>query len=338
MKVISVLGVDLAKNVFQLHGNGANGKTVLRKQLSRGKVLEFIAKLPPCLIGMESCSGSNYWAREFARFGHTVRQMAPQFVKPYVKSNKNDQNDAEAIAEAVVRPSMRFVPMKGVEHHDIQTIHRVRQRLVRNRTALVNEFHGLLIEYGVALSLPRAKLRQELRELVSPEHPILSPVVKETLTEMLGELDQLQERVEACDEKLQRIAKKSPMCERIQKIPGIGLITATGMIAAVPDARNFKNGRQFSAWLGLVPKQRSSGGKSVLLGISKRGDTYLRTMLIHGARSVLRYAPRKTDRLSEWAVAKQKTRGTNRAVVAVANKNARIVWALMSSEREYQAA
>src|SRR5687768_10057693 len=175
VKTISVLGVDLAKNVFQLHGLDESGKTVLRRQLSRNKLLLFVANLPPCLIGMESCSGSNYWAREFEKLGHTFRQMAPQFVKPYVKSNKNDANDAEAIAEAVTRPNMRFVPIKSPEHHDLQTLHRVRQRLIRHRTALINEFHGLLIEYGITLSLGFTRMRQELREILSPESAVLAP-------------------------------------------------------------------------------------------------------------------------------------------------------------------
>jgi len=340
MKVINVIGVDLAKNVFQLHGNDRDGHTVFQKRLSRNKLLPFIANLPPCLIGMESCGGSNFWAREFEKLGHTVKQMAPQFVKPYLKGNKkNDAVDAEAIAEAVVRPNMRFVPIKNREHHDIQTIHRIRSRLVKSRTALINEFHGLLIEYGIVLSLSKTKMRIELRSILdAQENEAIGCDAKIILNEMLSEWEMLQKRVEMCDGKLEKIAKNNEACRRIQGIPGVGLITATAIVAAVPDAKNFDNGRQFSAWMGLVPKQHSSGGKNVLLGISKNGNTYLRTLLVHGGRSVLRMADKKTDRMSVWAIQKQKTRGNNRAIVAIANKNARMIWALMTSGESYRVA
>lgn len=338
MNTISVLGIDLAKKVFQLHGNDQHGQAVLKKQLTRKKLMNFIANLPPCLIGVEACSGSNYWAREFQKCGHTVKQISPQFVKPYVKSNKNDAADAEAIAEAVTRPNMRFVAIKQKEHHDIQTIHRVRQRLVTHRVALTNEFHGLLIEYGVVLSRPIAHMRKELAEVLAPESEVIGADTKEILLSMLEELDSMQKRIDLCDSKIKAISRGSDLCRRLEEIPGVGCITSTAILAGVVDASLFKNGRQFSAWLGLVPRQHSTGGKSVLLKISKRGDCYLRMLLVHGARSKLRVASTKDDRVSKWVCEKKKTRGHNRAIVALANKNARIIWALMSSNQEYRMA
>lgn len=338
MQTISVIGVDLAKKVFQIHGNDQSGKTVIKKQLSRKKLMEFIVNLPPCLIGMESCGSSNYWAREFQKHGHTVRQIPPQFVKPFVKSNKNDAADAEAIAEAVVRPNMRFVPIKQKEHHDIQTIHRVRTRLVRNRVALTNELHGLLSEYGIVLPLLRKKMLENLAEVLSPESEVIGVQTKAVLLEVVKELSDIEERIELCDDSLSTYSKSNEVCRRILEIPGIGVITATGIVASVPDAKAFKNGRQFSAWLGLVPKQHSSGGKDKLLGISKRGDVHLRTLLIHGGRAVVRSAiqKEKTDSIGLWAREKERLRGANRAAVAVANKNARIIWALMARGESFK--
>jgi transposase len=340
MKAINVLGIDLAKTIFQLHGNNEHGKTVLKKQVKRAKLLETLSTMPPCLIGMEACSGASYWANEFEKIGHTVKLMAPQFVKPYVKSNKNDAADAEAIAEAVTRPNMRFVPIKQAWQRDIQCVHRARQRLIKNRTALTNEMHGLLHEYGIVVTKSTrssAKFRAELREAIAPESEILSPDTKETFLQLLAELDEINRNIEFFDSKILRISQENELCERLQTIPGVGKITATAILGTVADAKLFKSGREFSAWLGLVPRQNSSGGKEQLLGISKRGDVYLRCMLVHGARSVLRTAGNRQDTLSQWAMEKQRTRGTNRAIVAVANKNARIIWALMNSGKSYEA-
>jgi transposase len=339
MKEISVIGIDLAKEVFQLHGADRQGKPVLKKKISsRAKLLEFVANLQPCLIGMEACSGASFWAREFLKHGHEVKLMAGQFVKPYVKSNKNDAADAEAIAEAVVRPNMRFVPIKHTWQQDLQMLHRIRQRLVRNRTAVINELHGLLLEYGIALPRSKSRILKELALLLAPESEKLSQDAKICFEVLVDELKALEIRVEQCSEKIERFAAAHEVCQRIQKIPGVGVMTSTAVIAAVGDPKLFKNGRQFSAWLGLVPRQSSSGGKSVLLGISKRGDPYIRSLLVHGGRSVLRVAHLKTDRVSQWALRKAGERGQNRAVVAVANKNARIIWSLMSSGKEYQSA
>jgi transposase len=336
MKEISVLGIDLAKNVFQLHGNDSNGRAVLKKQLKREKLLSFIANIPPCVIAMEACSSANYWAREFQKLGHTAKLIAPQFVKPFVKSNKNDQADAEAIAEAASRPNMRFVPVKQTWQQDIQCIHRIRQRLVRGRVAAINELHGLLMEYGIALPKSEARFFEELASVLAPESEKLSADVKQTFALLLDELNATDERIERLNKKIVLISKTNEICKRLQTIPGVGPKTATAVLASVADATVFKNGRQFSAWLGLVPRQSSSGGKDLLLGISKRGDVYLRCLLVHGARSVIRTADTKKDRLSQWALEKEKTRGTNRAIVAVANKNARIIWSLMKSGETYK--
>jgi transposase len=338
MKEVTVLGIDLAKSVFQVHGNDAHGKTVFSRKISRAKLLSFIANFPTCTIGMEACGGAHYWAREFEKLGHTVRMMAPQFVKPFVKSNKNDVADAEAIAEAVMRPNMRFVAVKRVEQQGIQSIHRVRQRRVVARTALTNECHGLLLEFGIVLPRTTKAFMQELSELVSPESEVLSADMKELVFGMIEELRHLDASITKADAKLKKIVTDNEDCRRIHEIPGVGVLTASAIIAAVPDPRLFKNGREFSAWLGLVPRQNSSGGKNVLLGISKRGDPYLRMLLVHGGRSVIRLADNRTDRLSRWAAEKKRTRGSNRATVAVANKNARIIWALLAKKGEYRQA
>jgi transposase len=335
---ITVLGIDLAKSVFQLHGVNRTGKAVLRKRLSRGQLLGFMANLPPCLVGMEACGGSNYWAREFQKLGHTVRLMSPQFVKPYVKSNKNDAADAEAICEAVQRPSMRFVPIKQVDQQDLQSVHRVRERLVKARTALSNEIRGLLSEYGIVLPVSMKQLRERLPTLLQATDGPLTSLGQEIFARLWKELRELDEQVGFWNEKIQAIYQAHPACQRLAEIPGVGPLTATALIASVSDPQMFKNGREFSAWLGLVPRQNSSGGKTQLLGISKRGDVYLRTLLVHGARTTLRWAEGKSDPRSQWAQQLMERRGKNRAAVALANKNARIVWALLARNEAYRPA
>lgn len=338
---ISVLGIDLAKSVFQLHGVNRAGKVVLRKKLSRGQLMAFIAHLPPCLIGMEACGGSNFWAREFQKLKHTVRLMSPQFVKPYVKSNKNDAADAEAICEAVQRPNMRFVSIKQVEQQDLQSVHRVRERLIKARTALANEIRGLLSEYGVVIPPSMASLREHLPILLQQQTSHDSPLTsmsQELFGKLWQELLAVDVQVEFWNEKIQSIYKAHPACQRLGEIPGVGPLTATALIASVSDPQVFKNGREFSAWLGLVPRQNSSGGKTQLLGISKRGDVYLRTLLIHGARSTLRWVEGKEDGRSRWVQSLVERRGKNRAAVALANKNARIVWAVLARGEAYRQA
>ena len=334
---ISVVGIDIAKRVFHLVGMDQRGKIVMRKRCSRGEVLPLLANLGPTTIGMEACGGAHYWARCLREQGHEVKLMAPQFVKPYVKSNKNDMRDAEAIAEAVTRPSMRFVPVKDVAQQDIQALHRVRERLVTARTALVNEMRGLLAEYGIVLPQGLAKFRQALMSTLEAEHTKLTPLGQELFHKLFGELGKLDAELAYYQDKLEALAQAHPVCQRLLTIPGIGPLTATALLAAVGDAGVFKNGRQFAAWLGLVPKQYSTGGQTRLLGISRRGDSYIRKLLIHGARATLRWARTKADRRSQWIRGLLDRRGWNRTAVAVANKNARIVWALLSRGGIYEA-
>jgi len=307
---IKRVGVDLAKQVFQVHGVDCQDKAVLRKRLKRDQVLKFFATLPRCLVGMEACGGSHHWARELQELGHDVKLVAPQFVKPYVKGNKNDANDAEAICEAIGRPTMRFVAVKTVAQQDLQAAHRIRSELVRQRTAKANQVRGLLAEYGIVVGRRVEALRQGLTYL--------------------------DKRAAAMDKQLHTPANDDPAAKRLQGIPGIGPITATALACAVGDGKRFKRGRDLAAGIGLTPKQHSSGGKEKLLGISKRGDAYLRTLLIHGARSVLKVAGNKDDLRSRWLQQLCSRRNKNIAAVALANKNARVAWALLSKGLGYQ--
>ena len=332
---IKRIGIDLAKLVFQVHGVDYQGKVVLPKQLRRNQVLAFFSKLPPCLIGMEACGGAHYWAREIQKQGHTVKLMAPQFVKPYVKSNKNDANDAEAICEAVSRPNMRFVAIKTIAQQDLQSAHRIRTVLVQQRTAKVNHIRGLLAEYGIIVARQVEKLRNALPRLLEDAENGLSFDFRELLQELQQDLAGLDDRVGEMDKKIRLEANNNAAAKRLQQIPGIGPITATALVCAIGDGKQFKRGRDLAAWLGLTPRQHSTGGKDCLLGISKRGDTYLRTLLIHGARAVLRVAAKKDDPRSCWIQSLCSRRNKNIAAVALANKNARIVWALLTKEIDF---
>lgn len=335
---VATLGIDLAKRIFQIHGLDERGKTVLRKRLSRNKLLEFLSTLPPCLIGMESSGGAHYWARKIRDLGHDAKLISPQFVKPFVKSNKNDYNDAEAICEAIVRPSMRFVAIKSIEHQDIQALHRVRERLIKERTALANQIRGLLSEYGIILPIGIQNVRKGLPLILDNTENELTPISREIFTELYTELRFVEERIDKYNRHIERVFLSNPVCHRLAEVEGVGTLAATALIAAVGDSRSFKNGRQMAAWLGLVPRQSSTGGKTVLLGITKRGNRYLRALLIHGARAVLRYAPNKSDVRSHWITSVKNRRGSNIAAVSLANKNARILWALMSRDETYRKA
>jgi len=334
---VTRVGLDLAKNVFQVHGVDRQERSVAKRKLSRGQVRVYFEKLSPCLIGMEACASAHYWAREFGRMGHRVKLIAPQFVKPYVKSQKNDANDAEAICEAVGRPNMRFVTVKTVAQQDIQAIHRIRSELIRQRTAKANQIRGLLAEYGIAVPIGIGALRRALPELQEDAENGLSGVFRRLLTGLREDLGNFDARVAALDQEIEIAARAEPMAERLQSIPGIGPIGATALVAAVGDARQFARGRDMAACLGLTPGQHSSGGKEQLLGISKRGDSYLRTLLIHGARAVLKTAGRKTDPRSCWVMNIAARRHKNVAAVALANKNARIAWALLTRGGGYDA-
>ena len=334
---ITTVGIDLAKNLFQVHAVDERGNAVLRKQLRRRQVAVFFGNLPPCVIGMEACASAHYWGRTLQRFGHTVRLMAPQFVKPYVKTNKNDVADAEAICEAVSRPNMRFVPIKSIEQQGILSVHRVRQGFVKARTAQANQIRGLLGEFG--LVIPQgiynvAKRVPEILEDASNELPVPFRHLIDRLTQHLKELDR---QVKEFEQEIIAWHRGSELSRKLEKIPGIGPLAASALVASIADARSFKNGRQVSAWLGLVPRQNSSGGKPTLLGMSKRGDAYLRTLLIHGARSAILAAKNKVDNTQGWLTNLLKRRHPNIAAVALANKNVRTVWAILAHGREFKA-
>jgi transposase len=334
----TTLGIDVAKQVFQLHGVDERGHVVMQKRVSRSKLRVTVAQLPPCLIGMEACSSAQYWAREFQKLGHTVKLISPQFVKPYVKGNKNDSRDAEAICEAVSRPHMRFVPLKTVESQDIQAIHHMRSRLIKERTALVNQIRGLLAERGIVIAQGIIRLRKQLPIIMEDLGNELTPLSREVMRELYEQLVALDERVTRADHLVRRVFHENPQCQKLAQIEGIGPVVATALVAAVGDARVFTTGRHLAAWLGVVPRQHSTGGKERLLGISKRGDRYLRALLIHGARATVHRARGKTDARSRWVMSLEQRRGKNIATVAIANKNARIAWALLTSDVEYRKA
>lgn len=336
MKVIRI-GIDLAKQVFQVHGVDAAGKKVLGRKLQRAEMLAFFQRMEPCLIGMEACASAHYWARELGAQGHEVRLMAPQFVKPYVKGNKNDANDAEAICEAVGRPSMRFVSI-SVDQQAMQSEHRVRSRLVRARTALANEIRGLLGELGVVIPVGLSALRIRLPELLEEAGSGLPERLRILLAELREELLMLDERLAVHERRLQETARQDERVQRLLAIEGVGLVTATALVAAVGDAKQFANGRAMAAWLGITPREHSSGGKQRLGGISKRGDVYLRTLVIHGARSALKAAGSKTDRRSQWVTRVAERRNRNIATVALANKNMRIAWSVLARNEAYRRA
>lgn len=335
MDNIYVVGIDLAKEIFQVHGNDKQGRCVVKKRLTRKKLTDHLANMPRCIVAMEACGGSNYWARKSLEAGHEVRLISPQFVKPFVKSNKNDSADAEAIAEAAVRPNMRFVAMKSPEQQDLQALHRVRERIVKERTAIGNQIRGFLQEYGLTMAKGIGRLKKELPLMITNEKNELTPLTRELLLDLLGQLRIADERVAVYHDKILMISRKSTVCQRLEKIPGVGPMTSTTVLATVGDPKVFRNGRQFSAYVGLVPRQHSSGGKPVLLGISKRGDIYLRKLLIHGARAVIKFCSIRDDARSRWIQNLVLRCGKNRAAVALANKNARTIWALMATGHEY---
>ena len=335
---VHVLGVDLAKNVFQLHGVDRKGRCVLVRRVRRELLMNLIAELDPCLIGIEACTGAFYWQRQFERHGHTVKIIAPQYVKPFVRRQKNDSNDAEAICTAVQQPNMRFVPKKTLEQQDIQALHRARQRLVNHRTALISQMRGLLLDRGIAIGVAATRARSMIPKVLNEPNEDLSSLTREIITSLYDFMLQIDARIRFFDKKIDAIFKANEACQRIAKIRGVGPKTATAMIAAIGDGSDFKNGRHLAAWLGLVPRQHSSGDRRVMLGISKRGSQHLRTLLVHGARAVVRTAVRKTDPRSIWINDLRERRGHNRATVAVANKNARVIWAVLRTGEPYRAA
>jgi transposase len=328
MTIVTV-GIDLAKNVFAVHGVDATGKPVLLKpSVPRAKLAPLIASLPPCLIGMEACSGAHYWARLFATFGHTVRLMAPKFVAPYRlsgKRGKNDAADASAVCEAVTRANMRFVPIKTVDQQGQLMVHRARQGFVKQRTATINRIRGLLSEFGVVLPLKAAVVRQQALQHLEDLPGWANTVVGD----LLSEVSHFDERITQYDHHIATLAKADPAARQLMQLPGVGPTTATALISTIGHGHDFSNGRQLSAWLGLVPGQYSSGGKQRLGHITKAGDSYLRSLLVLGARAVLVAAKNKTYPISRWATSLAERRGYWRAIVAIAAKNARMCWAVL---------
>jgi transposase len=328
MKEITTLAIDLAKSVFQLHGVDGRGMTVLRRQVRRGQLLSVIAQMPVCLVAMEACASAHYWGRQFRALGHRVTLIPPQYVKPFVKGNKTDRNDAQAICEAALRPEMPSVAVKSEEQQAVLSLHRMRELLEKQRKQLANQLRGLLGEFGVAIPVGIAPLRASLPEAIKAVPGLL----RASLQQAHERLIELQDQCTEYTRQITQLAAQSALCKRFMQEQGIGPITASAFAATVGDPAHYRNGRQLSASLGIVPRQHSTGGKPVLLGISKRGDSYLRMLLIHGARAVLQHAVGKSDPLSRWLQQLAARRGVNRATVALANKNARRLWAIWRTE------
>ena len=335
MKEITTIGIDIAKNIFQLHGVDQHGKTLLRKTVTRAKLLETLANLSPCLIGIEACGGAHHWARKITRLGHTVRMIAPQFVVPYRKGGKNDANDAEAICEAVTRPNMRFVPIKTLEQQAALTLHRVRESIKVDRTALINRIRGLLQEFGIVLPQGAAKFSRHLLEAITDADMPMDAIG--LFAALRGDLLRLDERLAECDQRIARLAQEET-AQRLAEIPGIGPVTATAVVATVGDAKLFSNGRELAAWVGLVPRQSSSGGKTRLGRITKHGDSYLRTLFVQGAMAVIHRVGEKSDPRSQWIRDLVTRRGVQKTAVALAAKMVRTAWALMVREESYHVA
>ncbi len=333
---IATIGLDLAKTVFQVHGADGDGLPVVRKKLRRGQVLEFFASVPPCLVGLEACASAHYWARELQALGHEVRLIPPQYVKPFVKTNKNDAADAEAICEAMVRPTMRFAAVKSADQQAVLMLHRSRELLVRQRTMLINALRGHCGEFGMIAAQGARKVAALIEVIEDPDDCRLPALARDALGSLVAQLRAAEAQIAALEKELTAWHRSSEASLRLATIPGIGVITATVLVATVGDARQFRSARQFAAWLGLVPRQRSSGGKDRLGRISKRGDGYLRRLLVHGARIVLFWSRRKKEMRSDWLEALLARRPTNVVMVAMANKTARVVWAMLSRGEAYQ--
>jgi transposase len=336
MQVVRI-GLDIAKSSFQVHGVAAHGKVVIRKQLSRSKVLPYFAQLPPWLIGLEACGGAHYWARELQKLGHEGRLMAVAMIRPYRTNQKNDQNDAEAICEAVSRPRTRLVSGKSEAQQAVLTVHRARELLVTERTALANQSRGLLMEHGIVIAQGIQRLRRTLPELLATAET-LPTLVREVVEELRERLLEWERRIAQYARRIEQLATQNEAATRLMRVEGVGPMTATAIVATIGEGHAFAHGRQFAAWLGRVPKQHSTGGKTVLGRITKHGNVYLRTLLIHGARAVLQFSAKRTDQKSRWVEQVRRRRGNNIAAVALAARHARILWALLARGQEYQLA
>jgi transposase len=333
---IHTIGIDLGKTSFHLVGLNERGEVVVRKRFSRAQLLRFTANRKVHLIGMEACGGSHFLGRALQEQGHEVRLIPAQYVKPYVKTNKSDYIDAEAIAEAVGRPTMRFVPIKSDDQLDLQSLHRVRERWVTRRTAVINQIRGLLLERGITLRKGRRYVDAALPGILEDADAKLSGALRLLLALLKLELDQLALRIEEADTVIQKTACENEACQRLVKIPGIGPVTATAVVAAIGNGAAFRKGREFAAWMGVVPREHSTGGKQKLLGISKRGNRYLRTLFIHGARAVLQFREKQSSGLKAWLAQLTSRTHHNVAVVALANKLARMAWAVLATGEAYR--
>lgn len=333
---VRVIGIDLGKTIFHLIGMEEDGTVVLKKRFSRSQLLKFLVNVPPCLIGMEASCGCHHIGRQLVAFGHDVRLIPAQFVKPFVKSQKNDYGDAEAIAEAVQRPTMRFVPIKSEEQLDVQAMHRVRERLLEQRKSLVNQLRAFFLERGLIVRTGRAYLWRVLPDVMAQAEQIVSPRMFRLMSAIVQQWRALELQIDDLDREMASIAETDDACQRLQTVPGIGPLAATAMVAAIGNGSAFRKGREFSAWLGIVPQQCSTGGQTKLLGISKRGNQYLRRLFIHGARSVCLHVKRERHAWGEWITALRKRKPSNVATVALANKLARIAWSVLSRGQEYR--
>jgi transposase len=332
---MDLLAIDLAKQSFHLHGIDADGMIISRK-VSRAKLVKAVIDLAPATIAMEACASSHHWGRWFMAEGRQVRLINPRFVKPFVRGSKNDAIDAEAIYEAATRPTMRFVPVKSTDQQDLQSLHRVRERLVVQRTSLINHARGLLAEYGIVL--PQGSWRFTAQAPAAISEAELSELGRELFEELLDQLGDVNRRVDKLDARIVAICRDNEACRRLAQLPGVGPIIATALVASVNDARQFQSGRELAAWIGLVPRQYSTGGKPRLGGIGRRANHYLRRQMIHGARAVISRLANRDDRRSTWLKAIVERRGFNKALVALANKTARIAWALLTRKESYAAA
>lgn len=336
MSIVVTVGLDLAKSVFQVHGVDDVGRTSLRRRLARHDLVEYFTKLPPCLIGMEACSAAHHWARELSRLGHSVKLIPPQYVKPYVKRNKTDAADAEAICEAVARPNMRFVPIKTIDQQGVLTLHRVRSAFVRQRTSAINTVRGLLTEFGVVAGKGIQRVAELRQRMDKVDVDLLPEEARAAITETFEHIEALTDRIAAVEARIVAWHKSSEASRRLASAPGVGPITASAIVASVGDGRQFQSARHFAAWLGLTPRIQASGGKEHIGKISKGGDRYLRALLIHGARAVVGVNFRKDVTPRPWLKQLLARRPVNVAAVAVAHKTARALWAMITREEGYR--
>ena len=332
---VKLIGIDLAKNIFQICALNQAGKVIFNKSVRRKHLILQLQNFDPTIIAMEACASANYWGRCFEAMGHQVLLIPPQHCKPFVRGGKNDARDALAICEAASRPNLHTVPIKSLAQQDLQLLHRIRQRYIRNTTALANQIRGIAREYGVDFPVGIRALKQALPMALEDADNALTTTARELLQELSCELHAMMEKNNAYLARIQELAKTFPAYERLIALPGIGPVVASAMLASVGDGKQFRNGRQMGAWLGLVPRQYGTGGKVILQGITKNGDRYLRTMVIHGARAALCWSRKKDSALARWVIAIERRRGTNRAVVALANKIVRISWNILAKGEQY---